>query len=148
MQSGAASMGEDGNYFSDLPRKLAKITFNWRISEHKYKSNPQPGLTLVLVCQCYPPVLQAGPGPSISIPGILATAHIYSDRLKPNRLPNGLFCSRSHAISECIIWIMLPFLPPQASALILKISQLFPFMLSVADNKTFQEKYFPLWIRQ
>ena len=26
MQSGAASMGEDGNYFSDLPRKLAKIT--------------------------------------------------------------------------------------------------------------------------
>ena len=35
-------MGENGNYFSDLLRKLGEINFNWRISVHQYRSNPQP----------------------------------------------------------------------------------------------------------
>ena len=117
MQSGAANMGEDGNYFSDFHRKLAEINFNWGISSmHKYRGNlhTSPDLPLMMVLKLeltFGPsvsmlssLLQAGPGPSsISIPGILATTHIYSDRLKPNRLPNGLFCSCSHAISECIM---------------------------------------------
>ena len=117
MQSGAANMGEDGNYFSDFHRKLAEINFNWGISSmHKYRGNlhTSPDLTSSssddgseadIRAQCVNVILPApGPGPSsISIPGILATTHIYSDRLKPNRLPNGLFCSCSHAISECIM---------------------------------------------
>ena len=48
MQSGAANMGEDGNYFSDFHRKLAEINFNWGISSmHKYRGNlhTSPDLT-------------------------------------------------------------------------------------------------------
>ena len=137
---------EDGNYFSDFHRKLAEISFNWGVSMHKYlftprlcwfhKIVPSPDIQ----AQCVNVILLCASGcpSSISIPGILATTHIYSDRLKPNRLPNGLFCSRSHAISECIIWIMLPFLSPQASGLILKLANcflLFCLLLTIKHSR-------------